>query len=63
MFDAAKLERFWCSTLKSYPKLSTKALTILVPFATIKYLCESTLFSLLHLKTNYQNQGWKYAFF
>jgi len=34
LFDATELERFLCSTTQSYPKLSTKALSILAPIAT-----------------------------
>jgi len=33
LFDATELESFWCSTTQSYQKLSTKGLSILVPFA------------------------------
>jgi len=35
-----RIESFWCSTTQRYQKLSTKALSILVPFA---YLCEQVL--------------------
>jgi len=42
--------------MQRYQKLSTKALSILVTFATT-YLCESGFYFLLHLKTMYQNQG------
>ena len=54
LFDATDLESFWCSTKQSYRKLSTQALSILVPFAKI-YLCESGFFYLLHVKNMYQN--------
>jgi len=54
LFDATKLEHFWCSNMESYRKLSEKALSILVPFATT-YLCESGFSFLLYLKNKYRN--------
>jgi len=51
---ATELESFWCSTTKSCQKLSTKALSVLVPFA-ITYLGESGFSSLLHLQNKYRN--------
>jgi len=35
LFDATELESFWCSTVQSYQKLSTKALSIWMPFAAM----------------------------
>jgi len=40
--------------MQSYQKLGKKALSILVPYATT-HLCESGVFSLLHLENNYRN--------
>ena len=40
LFDATKLESFWCSTMQSYQKLSTKLWSSLVLFVT-SYLFES----------------------
>jgi len=51
LFDATELG-FWCSTMRSFYKLSIKALSILMP-STTTYLCESGDFSLLHLKSKY----------
>ena len=55
LFDVTKLKSFWCSNLERYQKLSEKALSILVPFATT-YLCESGFLSLFYLKNKYRNR-------
>jgi len=57
LFDAIKLESFWCSNMESYRKLSAKALSIVVPFATT-YLRESGFSSLLYFvsKNKYRNR-------
>jgi len=34
LFGATEYMSFWCSTMPSYQKLSTKALSILEPFTT-----------------------------
>ncbi len=54
-FDANDLENFWCVVIPLYQKLGTKALSILVPFATT-YLCESDFSSILYLKNKYRNR-------
>jgi len=50
LFDATELKSFWCSTMQSYQKLSTKVLSSLVLFATTTYLFECGFSSLLRLK-------------
>jgi len=54
LFDAIELESFWCSNMQSCQKLSSKALCILVHFATT-HLCESRFSSLLHFENKYRN--------
>ena len=43
IFMTNSLPQFWSSMLTSYPKLSTEALRVIVPFAST-YLCESGFF-------------------
>jgi len=52
---ATELELFWCLTIQSYQKLSTKALSILVLFA-ITCVCKSGFSPLLHLKNNHSHR-------
>jgi len=49
LFDATELKSFYCSTMQNYLKLSTKALSILVHFATTHFW-KSGFSLLLHLK-------------
>ena len=49
MFMMNLLTQFWISMLQSYPKLSTEALHVIVPF-TSTYLCESGFSTLMHIK-------------
>ena len=49
------LSQFWSSMLTSYPKLSTEALGVIVPFAST-YLCESGFSPLMHIKSKARNQ-------
>ena len=41
--------------LQSYPKLSTEAVRVIVPFTSI-YLCESGFFILMHIKSKARNK-------
>ena len=34
MFMKKSLSQFWCTMLRSYPKVSTEALRVIVPFAS-----------------------------
>jgi len=49
LFDDTELKSFWCSTMQSYQKLSTKVPSNLVLFVTT-YLFESWFSSILNLK-------------
>jgi len=53
LFDSTETElySFWCSIMQSYQKLSTKALSILVPLATA-YFCVCRFSSLFIWKTS-----------
>jgi len=51
LFDATQLASFLCSKMQSYQKLYTKAMSILVPFATT-YLCESGYTIPFHFKND-----------
>ena len=53
-FTSSQLDHFWASQLEAYPALATKALKVLVPFATT-YLCEQGFSCLLHIKTKSRN--------
>jgi len=56
LLDTTILKSFWCSTMQSYQKLSTKVVSTLVLFVTT-YLFESGFSSPLHLKKNkYRNR-------
>ncbi|XP_068229365.1 protein FAM200C-like [Palaemon carinicauda] len=54
-FTNSQLDHFLASQLEAYPALVTKALEVLVPFATA-YLCEQGFSCLLHIKTKSRNQ-------
>lgn len=53
--SSKSLEDFWCSIVPSYPKLSERALNVLLPFSTT-YLCESGFSTLLSIKTKYRSR-------
>ena len=55
MHMVKSLPQFWSSLLQSYPKLSTEALRVAVPFAST-YLCESGFSALMHIKSKARNQ-------
>ena len=55
IFMTKSLSQFWSSMLTSYPKLSTEALRVIVPFAST-YLCESGFSPLMHIKSKARNQ-------
>jgi len=55
MFLEKSLTQFWCIMLRSYPKVSTEALCVIVPFAST-YLCESGFSALVHIKSKTRNQ-------
>lgn len=55
VFDAGPLEKFWLQVKDEYPSLSTKAIDILLRFAT-SYLCESGFSSVAVLKTKYRSR-------
>ncbi|XP_068211790.1 protein FAM200C-like [Palaemon carinicauda] len=54
-FTNSQLDHFWPCQLKAYPAQATKALEVLVPFATT-YLCEQGFSCLLHIKMKSRNQ-------
>lgn len=54
-FESDTLEKYWCSTMKMFPKLSEIALSVLIPFATT-YLCESGFSALVSIKTKFRNR-------
>ena len=55
LYMIKSLPQFWSSLLQSYPKLSTEALRVVVPFAST-YLCESGFSALMHIKSKARNQ-------
>ncbi|MGH0127157.1 UNVERIFIED_CONTAM: hypothetical protein FKN15_055997 [Acipenser sinensis] len=48
------LSEFWFSVKNEYPALSTRAMTLLVPFATT-YLCEAGFSALVCIKSRYRS--------
>lgn len=54
-FESKTLEEYWCCSMNMFPKLSEKALSTLIPFATT-YLCESGFSTLLSIKTKSRNR-------
>ena len=55
MFIEKPLSQFWCTMLRSYPKVLTKALRVIVPFA-FTYLCETGFSAFVHVKSKARNQ-------
>ena len=55
MFMEKSLSQFWCTMLRSYPKISTETLRVIVPFAST-YLCETEFFALVHTESKARNQ-------
>ena len=54
-FESKTLEEYWCCSMNIFIKLSEKALSTLIPFATT-YLCESGFSTLLSIKTKSRNR-------
>ena len=54
-FESMVLDNFWSIQLETYPKLTKKALTVLLPFSST-YLCEAGFSSLVYLKNKYRNR-------
>ena len=55
MFMEKSLSQFWCTMLRSYRKVSTEALRVIVPFAST-YLCETGFSALVHIKSKARKQ-------
>ena len=49
------LSQFYCTMLRSYPKVSTEALRVIVPFAST-YLCETGFSAFVHIKSKARYQ-------
>ena len=56
VFDKEHLDTFWLQVKSEYPSLSSKAIDILLPFAT-SYLCETGFSSVAVLKTKYRSRS------
>jgi hypothetical protein len=54
-FSKQTVDNFWLSIKNEYPLLSSKAIDVILPFATT-YLCESAFSTLLYLKSKYRNR-------
>ena len=54
-FNAISPLEFWCSLINSYPSMSKRALTKLIPFATT-YLCKAGFSILVAIKTKNRNR-------
>ena len=54
-FESKTLEEYWCCSMNIFPKLSEKALSTHIPFATT-YLCESGFSTFLSIKTKSRNR-------
>ena len=54
IFITKSLSQFWSTMWTSYPKLSTEALRVVVPFVST-YLCESGFSALMHIKSKASN--------
>ena len=55
MFVEKSLSQFWCTMLQSYPKVSTEALSIIMPFAST-YPSETGFSALVHIQSKARNQ-------
>ena len=55
IFDEKSLTEFWPLMINSYPKVTEKALRVLIPFVST-YLCESGFSTLLQIKSNQRNR-------
>ena len=55
MFMEKSLSQFWCTMLRSYPKVSTEALRVIVPFAST-YLCKTGFSTLVYITSKASNQ-------
>ena len=55
MIMEKSLSQFWCTMLRSYPKVWTEALRVIVPFAS-SYVCETGFSALVHIKSKARNQ-------
>lgn len=49
LFKTTSLAKFWCQQLNAYPRISKKAIQILLPFVTT-YLCEQTFSRMVDIK-------------
>ena len=54
LYKQSTLEKFWSGMLTAYPKVSSYAITQLLPF-TSTYLCECGFSSLLNIKSKQRN--------
>ncbi|XP_077971296.1 protein FAM200A-like [Styela clava] len=54
-FRTCDLEKFWVKMQRSYPRLGSNALKIIVPFSSI-YLCECGFSALLTIKSKARNR-------
>ena len=55
MFMEKSVSQFWCTMMRSYPKVSTEAFRAIVPFAST-YLCETGFSAFVHIKSKARNQ-------
>ena len=55
MFRTTTLSTFWCNLLPSIPRLSEKAIKLLMPYPP-SYLCEQSFSTMVVLKTKYRNR-------
>ena len=55
LFQSASLHSFWCKMLQSYPRLSEKAMWLLMPYPST-YLCEQSFSTMVVMKTKHRNR-------
>ena len=55
LFQSSSLHSFWCKMLLSYPRLSKKAIWLLMPYPS-SYLCEHSFSTMVVMKTKYRNR-------
>ena len=55
LFQSSSLHSFWCKMLLSYPRLSKKAIWLLMPYPS-SYLCEQSFSTMAVMKTKYRNR-------